>query len=1054
MPEPLLPELTTTATVTSFDSPGEWDVRSAKDLDDLRRGLKVTPARIHINSIPDIWARPLLFQMSLFDSSHPMHERTLGEWRGLLAILALKAVKNLNNLSLKPIHIAASANPDVNTAFLDAASKLMPDTALSPDTSWENSYIVLFHDGFHDRPIGMTSPTTLVYTSTHYFNHITGVQWFNTEHLEDPMSHLNVIERPALASWLSNLLLNLHSLKGNPGTNSNILDSLTGLVRSFHDDLAAAATTFVPAAPGFNISPDHGIFSFLGYPSAAAQAPPSPVRLIPSPGRTADPPILIVDKEIPGQWGVQPNQIQVGTKTLSDLTPAGHPDGVHTQFAGINIPDAEVWNAKEFFTERITLFRVPNAFPGTKGESWVNDQRPTDLSLILPIREKLLNYLDPEDLLGRLQFERTTDGGLRATLTLSLGDDQTSRPFIVTKEYLPADLEYLDEVPVIEVFPNFRVANWNSYFVAYSADGVGDSFKIRPLAKTGTPNSAVVPTDLTNSLQCVWQMNQYPEALVCQSGDNDIGVLFLDDPITPRAQPTTFTVGVDFGASGTTVYYSSGGTNATPLTIRNHKLTVTNLSDVQKAKTLDFFLPPENRDVPFLSLFKQFRNDPGLNDIEPMLEGHIHYYTFDSGSDLNRPDIYADLKWSDDPQSKLRVKALLTQICLQTTVELASQGASGIDWNFSFPTAFSIDKTNNFSTIWNQIVERCAELTGITFQPPGKLTESVAAANYFREKQAAATALSAVFIDIGSSTSDVSVWQKDKLLWQISLRLAGRDIFLNYLRNHPQIFGMFGINTDKLDRISANGDDAKLWAETDALLQNRSEEMFDALPLQSASPEIKQLRQHLALGLSGLFYYIGLGLKHLIDKDLFTEQLPGIYVGGNGSRMFRWLCDGNMQVDQTAASLFETIFRRALGTDPGGTFSLELSKLPKQEAAFGLVSSSILRDGVGYNTDVVAGENFVRDGQEFTWDTVISEDFFTTPVGPSHDLGRLADFVGTFNEFAAQNRGFAEPVAWDQTIVDRLRGNVATDLNNIVSRGLVDVEPVFIIAVRNLLAKM
>jgi len=1053
MPEPLLPELTAAATVTSFNSPGGWDARTAKDLDDLRKGLKVTPARIQINSIPDIWARPLLFQMALFDGSHPLHERTLGEWRGLLAMLALKAVKNLSNLSLSPIHIAESPNPGSNTAFMDAASKLLPTAKLTPGTSWENSYLILFHDGFRDKPIGMTSPTTLVYTSTHYFNHITGVQWFDTEYLEDPTGHLNIIEKPALASWLSNLLTKLHNLAKEPGTNTDVLNSLTGLVKSFIDDLSAEVTPFAPATQGYGISPGHGIFSFLENPSAAAQAPPSPVRLIPSPGRTADPPILIVDKTIPEQWGVPANQIQVGTKTLSDLTPAGHPDGVHGKFAGINLTGLEVWNATEFFTDRITLFRVPNAFPGAKGENWVNDQRPTDLSIILPIQEKLLNYLSPEDLLKRLTFERTTDAGIRATLKLTLGDDRTDKPFTITKEYLPGDLYYLDEVPVIEVFPNFRVPDWKTYFVAFSAVNEGNTFKIKPLTIAGTSESAIIPTEQKAALQTVWQLNQYPEAIICQADGKDIGVLFLDDPITPLSQSTAFTVGVDFGASGTTVYISSGGANISPLILKNHKLTVTNLSDDQKARTLDFFLPSENVNVPFLSLFKQFKNDPGLTDIKPMLEGHTHYYTFGAATDLNRPNIHADLKWSDDPQSKLRVKALLTQICLQTTAELASQGATVIDWKFSFPTAFSNDQRSNFSTIWNQIVKRCADLSGYSFESPRNLTESVAAANYFRDRQNAATALSAVFIDVGSSTSDVSIWQNDKLLWQISLRLAGRDIFLTHLRDHPQIFKNFGIDTEKLDRIGSSGDSAKLWAETDALLQNKSEDMFTALPLQSASPEIRQLRQHLALGLSGLVYYIGLAIKHLIDKGLFSEELPGIYVGGNGSRMFRWLCDGNLHITQTAATLFETIFRQALGTDPGGTFGLELSTRPKQEAAFGLVSSSILNDSAGYNTDVIAGESFVRDGKEFSWEAIIGDDFFKTSVGPSRNLERVADFIGTFNEFAAQNRGFVEPVEWDQKIVDRLRGNIATDLNDIVSHGLVDVEPVFIIAVRNLLAK-
>ena len=45
---------------------------------------------LEIDSIPSMWARPLLFEMALYNDRHPVHTRILGEWRGLLAMLALK----------------------------------------------------------------------------------------------------------------------------------------------------------------------------------------------------------------------------------------------------------------------------------------------------------------------------------------------------------------------------------------------------------------------------------------------------------------------------------------------------------------------------------------------------------------------------------------------------------------------------------------------------------------------------------------------------------------------------------------------------------------------------------------------------------------------------------------------------------------------------------------------------------------------------------------------------------------------------------------------------
>ena len=52
------------------------------------------PARVH--SIPDMWARPLLFETALLDEKHPKHKSVVEEWRGLLATLALSQYADID----------------------------------------------------------------------------------------------------------------------------------------------------------------------------------------------------------------------------------------------------------------------------------------------------------------------------------------------------------------------------------------------------------------------------------------------------------------------------------------------------------------------------------------------------------------------------------------------------------------------------------------------------------------------------------------------------------------------------------------------------------------------------------------------------------------------------------------------------------------------------------------------------------------------------------------------------------------------------------------------
>ena len=45
--------------------------------------------RSFVQSIPSVFARPLQFARALSDESHPAHRAVVGQWRGLLAVVAL-----------------------------------------------------------------------------------------------------------------------------------------------------------------------------------------------------------------------------------------------------------------------------------------------------------------------------------------------------------------------------------------------------------------------------------------------------------------------------------------------------------------------------------------------------------------------------------------------------------------------------------------------------------------------------------------------------------------------------------------------------------------------------------------------------------------------------------------------------------------------------------------------------------------------------------------------------------------------------------------------------
>ena len=169
---PLLPRLSSNAPIAPVVS-GAWeDARGEKDTDRFLRGLAEGLEATHnnrtidsIDSIPDIWARPILFRMALFASKGfdtSLHRKVLGEWRAILAMLALKDMRYLQ-LTADAVHLN---NLAVNGALGQTLKTLTPNDSADGrgHASWEDIYVI----SFEDIPLAITTPTTLVAATADY----------------------------------------------------------------------------------------------------------------------------------------------------------------------------------------------------------------------------------------------------------------------------------------------------------------------------------------------------------------------------------------------------------------------------------------------------------------------------------------------------------------------------------------------------------------------------------------------------------------------------------------------------------------------------------------------------------------------------------------------------------------------------------------------------------------------------------------------------------------------------------------------------------------------
>ena len=1050
MPNPLLPRLTVPNKVTTFGHAGRWEKRESAELERISEGLDVADTKIasaEVNSIPSMWARPLLFEMALYDTRHPMHGRVLGEWRGLLAMLALKEWCDFP-LTIEPINITDMGNPPDAEDFLRALQKLLPEDTLDTTATWETLNIIQFND----KPIGITSPTTLVCTSVNCFGRISGVPWFNERSLDDPAPKLNSFEKEAAAGWLQHLYEYTQDLP-----DSRIKASLRGLLHSFMEDLGGAPAVRALSNTGLGLTQD--IFKCMNNPVAPRDLPSS-IELVPSSNKQPETILLVFDQTIPKAWGVKPQNVLVWkgktlatTQSSSGASKLALPTHVHLR------------SQQDFFTDQLFVINQEKAFHDdstlvSKGSENLDFNR-IPVTPILPISEELLTYLDVKDLNDRITFTQQ-NASIVVSLRLTLsGIDGKNLDFVISKEYDAANVSSIGVGPVLAIWPNFRTPDWKAYYT-YFTTAAQDTFYAKPFLAAGERSD---PRTLSDNPGEITKTERFPEAMLCEYNGIKAGILLISVPEeTLGVDGTDWTVGVDFGTSSTTVYrYRKGDDKPQRVAFDHRLLRITDSPAFQPSMFYNDFLSPEREQTPFFSLFQKLGNN-GAD--EPLLDGHI-YFLDDYKALPAAKNIVNDLKWSTSRTDREHIKVFLKQLCLQCAAEAIDNGAKEIHWNFSHPLAFTEHDRGQFERIWKDVGSACESATGLSQRvvTPAQ-SESVVTAKFFASTLPFASG--AVCIDIGGETSDISIWQNNELYWQTSLRFAGRHIFLNLLRENPEFLKNFGVDPGDIKLLKKASTDANdnFYAQADALIQDKGQDWLDELAIVGSEPAIQPFFQLISLGVAGLLYYVGLLLNYLSQsKADFKSEIPSIYIGGNGSKILHWMAEGSFNNDTIALRCrkhLKHVIREASGFDSDNNRGIEISRHPKEEAAYGLVAEGTKLKTNGAQFNILAGEAFTQAGRDYGWTEILTAERLGNRLSISKNkLEQIENFIKNFNAGLGAEINMRvdlnETVSGGTHSFATLRDDIFEELEN-VFQGFSDTEPknisaepLFILALKALL---
>ena len=314
--------------------------------------------------------------------------------------------------------------------------------------------------------------------------------------------------------------------------------------------------------------------------------------------------------------------------------------------------------------------------------------------------------------------------------------------------------------------------------------------------------------------------------------------------------------------------------------------------------------------------------------------------------------------------------------------------------------------------------------------------------------------MDAVCIDIGGETSDISIWQDNTLCWQTSIRFAGRHIFLDLLKHKPNFLRDVGVTEAGIPALrNPNGFYSQADTLIDASINNSPKDLKAKFRIYGGKIKATPFVPLIGLGISGLFYYVGLILNYLSRETEFRKTMPNIYIGGNGSRILHWLANGEFKPDSDSCGHLKDILLTASGFDPKSLFDLEITPKPKHEAAAGLVDERMILKSTERQFDFLAGEVFTENGKDYEWTELLTAERLGNGLRSGDKLVEIETFIEKFN--AGLGKVLDQPIYFDAVLKHKLIGGLNGDLQTLAFTSPREriVEPLFILVLKDLLKR-
>ncbi len=1018
---PMLPPLHDAHRVPPLPKAGTWHALGSADplqviAQGLNTGTQLAQSTGDIVSVPDVWAQLTVFHNALEADRHPLHQRAVAEWRGLLACFALGAYRT-PDLTSEVVSVAPRPGGSPWAALL---ARLTPQCALLDGGRLEEVGLVRVGRQL----IALAQPLTLLAPSRSLLDfggERPPVPWMQDGRFQDPLlvADLSREERAVLARCLQTLCADLEAERDRGRDVRALLGHARAYLAGASEGAAAIPAARFEAEPTALGLPSHPVFRALRGRDRVGMAGREQggmsdclLRLRPDLGPSALRGVILLDLDLSEQMGRPAGEIRVWDRFSLRMVQE-RPETIakirqEAQAAGYLVAEAA-----ELFLPK--LYRTD----GIEGEQGFDQHSPGARGHLLPLSPFVLALLSRTDLARACRLSPASAGGVTVHLRLPLAN---GAEVTLARHYKDEDGS---EPPfTLSVWPDFRADWWRLHLgysgatpgiqfvtagfaslqgLARSLSGTADGFSAVAAARALLGGDVAALTDTTwfrqdrQAARALYVLPGAAEAAVLQDRRTGAprlaGLLLLPEPALAMAGSGggVAKVGIDFGTTNTAVYVQIGSQTAEPLRLQPRHILAYRVAEQSRDELDRELLPVTPIDVPFQTILRD-RMLPGGDGQRAPFRDTLIYFAQRRKAALERvtdtDDLFANLKWGDDQASRQRVELFLTQVVIMALAETAARGIEPgqVSFRFSFPEAFRQQQVLSFQGAARNAVLggfRIVAAPGAPSPPePAFQTESVATAQYFIHRLETPPTEGLVTFDIGGQTTDVAIVQSqsttgtERLAWRGSFQLAGRHLLIEHLRESPAILGQLAQGRPELTALlnalppAAQALPEKRTLGVELLVNSAAfAEAFDqVLPTLAGMADAERLRAVALAGLAGLFDYVGRTVRQLAEAGEIqarTNTSMSVCLGGRASLIYRTLLRSAEE-----QALLLTFFTAATGgTMPRAR--LVFSQAPKQEVAFGLVRDNRALQG-GVASEPMLGEAIRLGGADAPATTLLS----------------------------------------------------------------------------------